>query len=80
MLIPFLITFLRNMLYSLVPPMKDSRLINFNVDLNSYDELKRMHIKLSLNKLTKRPRKETLVNKIKIMVRSYLQKSIKRYS
>ncbi|OZQ68293.1 hypothetical protein CA596_25835 [Paenibacillus odorifer] len=67
MLIPFLITFLRNMLCSQVPPLKDSRLINFNVDPSSYDELKRIHIKLSLNKLTKRPRKATLVNNIKIM-------------
>ncbi|WP_438498487.1 hypothetical protein [Paenibacillus sp. IHBB 3054] len=67
MLIPFLIIFLRNMMYSLVPLMKDSRLINLNVDPNSYDELKKIHMKLSLNKLTKRPRKEALVNKIKIM-------------
>ncbi|MFF2909185.1 hypothetical protein [Paenibacillus sp. NPDC057934] len=66
-LIPFLIKFLRNKLYSQVSSLEDSKLKRCGVDPSSYDDLKRLHIKLSLNKLIRRPRRETLNSKIKMM-------------
>jgi hypothetical protein len=67
-LIPFLIVFLRTKLYNYKSSsLKESKLKGYGIDPNVHDDLRRIHTKLSLNQLIKKPRRHTLKSRIKIM-------------